>query len=429
MTRIIFELGINLFETFISVDFITKYLGAKWHGGKKHIAFIIAWMVLFAQITITNHITEFETVATYIPMTLYACYAFLCLKGSTGLKIWISILTQTVVMFVAIMTNVIFCNIIGYDSYKLITVFNSTRVIAVLIAKVIHYCTLKCLLRYKYKNPVDGQEMVIISTIPVISAASLAVMMKAVFIHSDISLYMILGMICILAANIMTYYFFTVMNTNYENKLKSKLLEQQNESLQQSIADDKAFVKKMKSLRHDINNHNIAIQAFFEKGDCKAGLEYMKNIGQQLNLTSDIIETGNIALDAIINAKKTVAQGKGIEFTTNIQIPENVFVNETDLCTVFGNALDNCIEACEQITDRERKISVSIVYDDNSLICKIANTAINTDNDLLTTTKQDKDNHGFGISNIKTALAKYNNVCRFKQSETEFILSFVIFNN
>ncbi len=429
MVELIFELGVNLIEAFISVYFITKYLGAKHKGSRKNIAFIIVWIIAFVEMSIKNYITEFETFGTYIPMIIFVCYAFLCLNGDKSLKIWIGILTHLIVVFTSIFTNILFCNVIGYDSYKLTTVFNGTRIVAVLIAKTLQFSIAKIILKNPYRNPISNNRLASIVVIPIISVISLVVLMKAVFVSNTISPYILVGVICIIAANIMTYYFFTIMNKEYEHKLKAKLLEQQNESLERSIADDKAFVKKMKSLRHDINNHNIAIKALFESGDCKAGIEYMNNIGMQLNMTSDIIETGNVALDAIVNTKKAVAQSKGIEFATNIQIPEKVFVNETDLCTIFGNALDNCIEACEQITDRDRKISVSIVFDDDSLICKIANTSINTDNDLLNTTKQDKENHGFGISNIKTALSHYKNVCRFKQTDTEFILSFVIFNN
>lgn len=120
---------------------------------------------------------------------------------------------------------------------------------------------------------------------------------------------------------------------------------------------------------------------------------------------------------------------KNIEFDTKIQIPEDIFVDAIDICIIFGNALDNCIEACDKIENGPKKISVSIIYEDESLICKIVNTAIKSNSRFLHTTKSDNINHGFGIGNIESALEKYKNICRFKQSDTEFILSFVIFKN
>lgn len=155
----------------------------------------------------------------------------------------------------------------------------------------------------------------------------------------------------------------------------------------------------------------------------------MKNMNELVNISSGEITTGNTALDAIINTKRSIALSKNIKFMTNIQIPENIFVDAIDLCIIFGNALDNCVEACERITDGKRWISISIIYEDDSLICKIANSAPKTQRGFLHTIKKDRKNHGFGIENIESALSKYKNVCRFKRENEEFQLSFVIFNN
>ncbi len=248
--------------------------------------------------------------------------------------------------------------------------------------------------------------------------------------HSDkmynLSVFVSFGL---LYCTFITLYFYEKILSQTEKERNQEILEQQMKLQAKHIDEILLTQKQIKKLQHDIKNHNISIQGFFENGDYSGGLEYMKNIGHQIYIPDDMIETGNIALDTIINAKKAVAQSKDIAFETNIQIPENVFVDAADMCIIFGNALDNCIEACERIKDKEKKISVSIVYDDNSLICKIVNTKAKTQGKFLHTIKADKENHGFGISNIETALSKYKNVCRFNQTDNEFVLSFVIFNS
>ena len=222
----------------------------------------------------------------------------------------------------------------------------------------------------------------------------------------------------------------------YENLSRQAKIEQKQEIFQQQIKAQSKHLdeiliaqREIKRLRHDLVNHNISIQKYFEEGDCKSGLEYMKNMNKFVNILSGEITTGNTALDAIINTKKSIAQSKGIEFITNIQIPENIFIDAIDICIIFGNALDNCIEACERIMNAPKKVSLSIVYEDESMICKIVNTATKSKNKFLETLKKDCNNHGFGIENIESALAKYKHVCRFKQDEKEFQLSFVIFKN
>ena len=144
------------------------------------------------------------------------------------------------------------------------------------------------------------------------------------------------------------------------------------------------------------------------------------------NLQNPGIETGNTALDAIINSKKILAESKGIKFITRIQVPESLQIAPSDICMIFGNALDNSIEACDKIETGDKNISIAVIYEDNSITCKIVNP-IQSQNPKFKTTKQDKANHGFGIENIKTALGKYKNVFKITQTENEFILFFVIF--
>ena len=90
--------------------------------------------------------------------------------------------------------------------------------------------------------------------------------------------------------------------------------------------------------------------------------------------------------------------------------------------------MDNAIEACDKIANGDKNICLSVIYEDDSILCKISNT-INAEKKItMTTTKKDKENHGFGIENIKQALSKYNHVMKIDQSNGEFVLSFVIFN-
>ena len=87
MSQLLFELGINLIETFIITAFLTLYLEPKFGKGKALLFFIISWLANFGEICIVNHITIFESVGSYIPICMYFIYAILCLKGNVLLKL------------------------------------------------------------------------------------------------------------------------------------------------------------------------------------------------------------------------------------------------------------------------------------------------------------------------------------------------------
>lgn len=124
MIEIIFEVGINLLETFIIFDFLTKYLGSKYSGKTKKIGFVLAWLTAFAQLCIMNYITEFESVGAYIPIVINFLYAFLFLNGSLLLKMWMSFITHVIVLIIAYLTIILVCNVLGCTPYDIISLYN-----------------------------------------------------------------------------------------------------------------------------------------------------------------------------------------------------------------------------------------------------------------------------------------------------------------
>ncbi len=326
------------------------------------------------------------------------------------------------------MTNILLCNIIGYDPYKMITVFNSTRVMGVIIAKIMQFYITRLILRNKYKNPISNYRWVAIIAIPVISVISLCALMKAALINNGISPYILTGMICIILANIMTYYFFTVMNKEYENTIKAKLLEQQNETLKKSIADKDAFVKEMKTVRHDIKNQLLTIMQYANEGKTDEIKEYVNVLtNNYLPNILNYINTNNAAFDAVINSKIAVCNQKNIFMEVNIKQDTDISIPPAEIAVLFGNLLDNSIEAAKH-TD-EKRISLDIQKNASYLIILVSNSiksSVLTTNENLETSKSDKELHGIGIKSIKNIVEKHNGMIQFYEEENEFCCHIMI---
>lgn len=422
MIEILFETGINILETLISVDFITRYLGPKYKGGKKYAAFVAVWLIAFIQMTITNYITEFETFGAYIPVVIYAIYAFSCLKGSKMLKLWAAILTHMIVVFTAILTNVILCNIIGYDPYKMITVFNSTRVFGVMTAKALQFALTRILLRYNKKNHMSRERLVTLTIIPVISIISLSALMKAVLINNMLSHYILTGMLCIILANVLTYYFFNVLNNEYENKMNTKLVQQQNEILKESIKDSDAFVSEMKTVRHDIQNQFLTILKFADEGKTAEIKDYINVLtNNHLPKILNYINTNNAAFDAILNTKIAVCSQNNI--FVEVSIKKNTVINlpPSEMAILFGNLLDNAIEAAKET--EERRVAIDIHTSGIYLVVLVTNSILSSvleANKNLETSKKNKELHGIGIKSIKNIVDEHNGMIQFYEEENEF---------
>lgn len=248
--------------------------------------------------------------------------------------------------------------------------------------------------------------------------------------NPDGGIYNILAVFCcfgLLYSTFLVFYLYKNVIKQSEEEYRQKSYKQHEKEQIKYIGEVMSSQNKIKKLCHDLKNHNIALRAYFESGDTEGGLTYLDNLDKMTaQMSPGSVNTGNIVIDALVNNKQRIAEEKNIKFTAFLQVPTRLFMDATDICIIFGNALDNAIEACEKVKDRERRISLHAIYENNSLICQFKNTAPK-DSDLnLNTTKKNKSDHGFGIENIKTALSNYNSMYKISVNNSIFTLSIVI---
>ena len=140
--------------------------------------------------------------------------------------------------------------------------------------------------------------------------------------------------------------------------------------------------------------------------------------------------TGNAVFDTILSAKLRKARQLDVRVTC---VADGALLNRlhvADICTIFGNALDNALESVVMIPDpQKRLIHVSVSAQKNFIFINISNT-LGTDliesEDSLLTTKEDKRNHGYGLKGIKYAAGKYGGHVAYKAEDGWFRLNILI---
>lgn len=185
---------------------------------------------------------------------------------------------------------------------------------------------------------------------------------------------------------------------------------------------------KVRSLYHDMKNHLVCIGSLCDSDEA---MKYVESLKFELNKLDNIYNTGNRVLDIILNEKNQICLEKGIKLSTYIDFSNADFIEMVDINTIFSNAIDNAIQACEKIEDKNifKKIDLKIKCVNNFYIIKIINSkghkVIINENKILTN-KKDKFLHGFGISNIKLSVEKYNGETVTDYTENEYILTILI---
>lgn len=178
----------------------------------------------------------------------------------------------------------------------------------------------------------------------------------------------------------------------------------------------------IRQFRHDYTNHISCLLNIIKSHRYEEAEKYIINMSGRLPAENLIFKTGNYIADAILTDKQEEA-GKNITIQFNGCIISEI--NSTDLCIILSNALDNAIEACINITG-EKIVSVYGNYQQGYFVLIIKNPTVNTLTDtekLPATSKEDNIHHGFGLSNIKYTVQKYNGKMDISVKNGIFILS------
>ena len=71
----------------------------------------------------------------------------------------------------------------------------------------------------------------------------------------------------------------------------------------------------------------------------------------------------------MINKYDTI-KANHIEFSSNLNVPNNINVKNTDLCRLFTNIIDNAIESCVSSNDKGKVFIIlsSQIKDDNFVV-------------------------------------------------------------
>jgi sensor histidine kinase regulating citrate/malate metabolism len=113
----------------------------------------------------------------------------------------------------------------------------------------------------------------------------------------------------------------------------------------------------------------------------------------------------------VLTGKSILCSRKNIKLISYADAHLLDFIDVMDICSIFGNALDNAIECVEQVEHTDKRSIKLYVYTKNSFIMiRIENyyeNILTFEDGLPKTTKDGGLNHGYGIKNIKSIAEKY----------------------
>lgn len=317
----------------------------------------------------------------------------------------------------------------GYINISLLDVNDYSSILGIISLQIVLYAV--TVFVQKFKNLRNGVSIpmmywVGLFTIPTTSIFIIIVLFYATGLSTA---QMLACDLFLLWININAFTLYDSVLASAAAQAEKKLLVQQNNYYEKQFEIMQTAEKSMHSIKHDWLNHLSVMQELLVENNVEALQKYLKETEEHITEYNKVINSGNSILDSILNFKMKEAQQNDIKFHAYVTSPETIGVTPFDLTVVIGNLLDNAIQASIQIEPNERDISVDIRYKIGILTIEVKNRyngSVLYEGDSISTSKNDKANHGYGIANIRKVVDKYSGYFNIEHYDKIFISSVML---
>ena len=290
---------------------------------------------------------------------------------------------------------------------------NSFQVIGIVLSKMLVICLIS-FFRFKkyqitYSLPIKNS--LVLYLIP-FSSITIIILHSVWFINIpyqslSLSITSTISYMMLILSNIL---FFQIIDTMYKSLDKDKkltasqeLIQSQTHQYQQLLDHNKNVLK----IQHDHKNFLIGMISELERGNIEGVLSTLKEAQETVTYTNKIAENSNI-ITTVIKAKASVSEQSSISIDVEYGDMKSINISSIDLAIIFGNALDNSIEALQRICIPQKIIHIFIQITNDLIIMSIKNpVSENIDTNKIVSSKRKNGVSGIGLLSMKQLASKY----------------------
>lgn len=236
--------------------------------------------------------------------------------------------------------------------------------------------------------------------------------------------YVIFDLTMILVCFFILAYQFDFLDNSYQRM--------EYESLQRAFREAQKHYEMTQENIEIINIkcHDIRQQIRLLGREARLDEQALKEITDAVSIYDSAIDTGNKVLDVILTDKSISCEKKQIRFGCMMDGDALEFMSSMDLASLFGNLIDNAIEAVVQLDDPEKAIINLNVRTMNGAVFIHCENYYHADLSLTqgipSTTKADTHFHGFGIKSIRFVVEKYGGAMTIVPEDDVFNVNITI---
>lgn len=224
---------------------------------------------------------------------------------------------------------------------------------------------------------------------------------------------------CIVIGDLYLLYFVRVINERNYFEYEIKSLEKQAEIQYEYYARQEQKYNKTVQILHDVNKHIKSVEQLYANEEIKQAEEYTEQIRDMLAPLLPKKFTGNPILDILLTDKTVIMNEKSIDYEIKVDNVNLKFIEAIDVTTIFGNLLDNAIEACGAVEQKRIYIKINAFHE--MIVIRIENSCMPVKWKNGMPVSEKGENRGIGLMNVKRAIEKYDGDIKLENQNGMFI--------
>lgn len=402
------EIAATLTDAIYLAAFVPAFLGASLKRKKWTILFPAIYFVV--QLFFDVCLPGFELLPMATLFIIAFSYAVSLCKHRIAWCIFISCLFVITMMLVSTLLFSIFSLYLPDPQVLLQGSKTSVRILIILIGKVTVFACYQLLSKlFSKEKSIANFNAILMIGLSFGTAIGLSVLMKiaAVIETDDANLEILILSAVLVGINILFYVLIRQNQKLQKHKFELQLMADRISNYERHSEEVSIIWDNIRSVKHDLNNHFLYLQAQLELGNTDMCKSYLAEIQSEVSSMGKLFKTGNAVIDYMINVKLSRLSETQILVSGNAGDFSDI--KDADMTCILGNVLDNAVEALEKV-EKEKRLELHFTSTKNCriILCKNSVSASILDsNGDLHTTKTDSEFHGLGHIIVEDIVQKY----------------------
>lgn len=418
----VFELAISVLENMLLLGFCMDFMQQRPKGKRGKFLWLFAVLVGMIFPALEKYPAIYDRWELWLTLLWLFGYLAVSTRGSILRKIIAAVVARELTTFVN--TAVLFgCSLLLQESVaSFIQQQDIARIATVLLTKILYFFVGKILngLLFERKNLVNWQWIVIgCSLVFSTVAGKTLITLSRDFpgIQMQEQKLMLLCVSCIWLMCLIMYFVVQQMSKDNQTKLEYELMKEKEKYSKESMEIIKRSNEELREFKHDLKNYLLPLQEAMETMPQSEMAKVWEKINQKIEDVQTLIQTGNSYVDSMINTKITLARSEKVDVKCTI-LSKMEGIDDLEFCSVFGNLMDNAIEAERKVTEKKEIIifvEEKMGYLRLEIQNKIEKSVLN-ENSSLNTTKKDTSSHGIGHKSVKRTMQKVGGALKYYET-------------